>query len=82
MEIKSILNQIENECKTAAEQYPEFHSAHEGYGVLTEEYRELETEIFKRSSKRDLTLMRKEAIQVAAMAVRLIHDVIDKGNNV
>lgn len=74
--------QVESECNKAAQQYPEFHSAHEGYGVLTEEYRELETEIFKRSSLRDLALMRREAVQVAAMAVRLIHDVIDKGNNI
>ncbi len=82
MDIKTIMVQIENECLAASQQYPEFHSAHEGYGVLTEEYRELETEIFKNHQHRDLTKMRHEAIQVAAMAVRLIHDVIDRGNNV
>lgn len=82
MEIKNIMIQIQNECLAASEQYPEFHSAHEGYGVLAEEFRELEAEIFKNHHNRDLSKMRHEAIQVAAMAVRLIHDVIDKGNNI
>lgn len=82
MEIKGILTQIENEYIAASQSYPEFHSAHEGYGVLTEEYRELEIEVFKNHHNRDLSKMRHEAIQVAAMAIRLIHDVIDKGNNI
>ena len=52
-----------------------FASAHEGYGVLLEELRELETEVFKKRERRDVALMRKEALQVAAMAIRFASDV-------
>lgn len=49
-----------------------FNSPHEGYAVLLEEVYELWDEV--RKSKHDKELMRKEAIQVAAMAVRFIDE--------
>lgn len=71
-----------------------FNSMHEGIGVLLEEYRELEDEIFfgekraKKEVENDLSpeyrktkadslykeRVRKEAIQVAAMACRIIQE--------
>ena len=55
-------------------------SAHEGYAVLLEEVDELWDEVKKNPSKyahRDKD-MRKEAIQIAAMAIRFVLDVCEK----
>ena len=49
-----------------------FHSYHEGYGVILEELDELWDEIKLQSPDRGR--LRKEAIQVAAMAVRFIKE--------
>lgn len=60
------------EVERARSNYPRFASAHEGWGVLREEYKELEAEIMKKDM--DRASMRKEAIQVGAMAIRIIQD--------
>lgn len=77
---------INKELNETPEKYQRnFNSTHEGYGVLMEEVKELEDEIFfgeKRAKavragdprKRHLANVRKEAIQVAAMAVRIIQE--------
>lgn len=63
--------------RAEAKHYP-MNSAHEGYAVLLEEIRELEREVFKGGGEpRNWHAMRKEAIQCAAMCVRLIRDVIE-----
>lgn len=49
------------------------HGPHEGYAVILEELDELWTEV--RAQKQDKMLMRKEALQVAAMALRFMQDV-------
>lgn len=60
----------------------DFHSAHEGWAVLREEVDELWDEV-KKNPKTDeeraahRVRMRKEAVQVAAMAFRFIEDVCD-----
>jgi NTP pyrophosphatase (non-canonical NTP hydrolase) len=63
------------EVSTASEKWPPFNSAHEGFAVLAEEVGELWAHVRTRQSKRDLPAMRKEAIQVAAMALRFAADV-------
>ena len=62
-----------------AEKWPGFHSAHEGYAVLLEEVDELKAHVWMRPSLRDVDAMRKEAIQVAVMAIRFIQ-MLDGGN--
>lgn len=69
-------------CHEAAEELGEarmehgpMHSAHEGYAVILEELGELWDEI--KAKVQDNAKMRKEAIQVAAMALRFVEDVCD-----
>lgn len=65
------------ELRAAQEKFPPFNSAHEGYAVLDEERFELWLEVMAKQGARDLAKMRKEAIQVAAMAMRFVIDVCD-----
>lgn len=77
--LNAILAQIAAEVRQAEAKWPPMNSAHEAYGVLTEEYRELEAHVFTNQKRRDLDAMRAEAIQVAAMAVRFVRDICDGG---
>ena len=52
------------------------NSAHEGFGVIYEEFIvELGAHVWTKQKNRDLAAMRKEAIQVAAMAIRFAAEV-------
>lgn len=65
------------ELRGARRTHPQdFNSAHEGFAVLKEEVDELWDEV--RTKDRDFQQMRKEAIQVAAMAIRFVEEVCDK----
>ncbi len=77
--IDVILVEVHNEVRVASEQYPPFNSAHEGYAVLLEEVEELKAHVFTNQKHRELDAMRKEAIQVAAMAVRFVANISDAG---
>ena len=66
------------ELARAREKFPDFNSAHEGYAVLLEEMDELWDEVKGHYGPERTAKMRKEAIQVAAMALRFIQDVCDR----
>lgn len=66
------------ELEAAEENFPPMRSAHEGLAILKEEVDELWDEIKKSPKNRDPEAMRKEAIQVAAMAIRFLIDVCGK----
>jgi NTP pyrophosphatase (non-canonical NTP hydrolase) len=68
------------ELETAVKNWPPFNSAHEGYGVLAEEVDELWQHVKTNQKRRDIPKMRKEAIQVAAMALRFALEVCDERN--
>lgn len=68
-EIKS-LELVLEELYEATSKFAPFNSAHEGYAVILEELQELWEEI--RKNPQDLDLMRNEACQVAAMALRFM----------
>lgn len=58
--------------------WPTFNSAHEGFAVLKEEVDELWEHVKTNQKKRDLPAMKKEAIQIAAMALRFAHEVCNE----
>ena len=77
---KDIFDAIVAELQAATAANGDFHSAHEGYAVILEEVDELwdEVKLNPRKNPQRNAMMRKEAIQVAAMAVRFVLDVCDK----
>lgn len=67
---------VREELANAVTQHPKpYASCHEGYGIIKEEFRELEEEIFRKN--RDPAKVRKEAIQLATTAIRLVLDVVE-----
>lgn len=72
------LDDAANELLAACEEYPAFHTAHEGFAVLLEEVDELKAHVWTKQGTRDVPRMRHEAIQVAAMALRFALDVCDE----
>lgn len=62
------------EIEMATEKFPAMNSHHEGFAILKEEVDELWDWVKKKPEARDLNAMRKEAIQIAAMAIRFIAD--------
>jgi hypothetical protein len=66
---------IVNEHTGATQSWPPFNSAHEAYAVLKEEFDELWEHVMTKQKNRNLLEMRKEAIQVAAMALRFATEV-------
>jgi hypothetical protein len=71
-----VFHDIENELREAVIKYPlGFHSNHEAYGTMLEEFDELWDEIKAHKNVYEMTdKMKAEAIQVAAMAIRFILD--------
>lgn len=65
--LSEVIGAVRAECEKAGQRYGEFHSTHEGLGVLAEEIDELMEAI--RSNRR--FPIQREAIQVAAVAIRL-----------
>lgn len=76
--LDKIVAEVVEEVRTTSRKFKPFHSAHEAYGVLLEEVDELWDHVKTNQKRRDLDKMRKEAKQVAAMAMRFMHDVCDE----
>jgi NTP pyrophosphatase (non-canonical NTP hydrolase) len=74
-----LLKEIEAEVSFAREKFPPFNTAHEGYAVLLEEVDELWEHVKVKQGRRDVDKMRREAVQVAAMALRFALDICDDG---
>jgi NTP pyrophosphatase (non-canonical NTP hydrolase) len=71
-----IIKDVVREYNNASDLYPPFHNGHEAFAVLLEEVDELwEAVRIKQRDPNRNEEMRREATQVAAMAIRFIHDV-------
>lgn len=57
------------EAFDAGRRFAPFNSAHEAFAVLLEEVDELKAHVWTRQDRRNLAAMRKEALQVAAVAI-------------
>lgn len=66
----AVVHAVLSELHLSTNKYGPFHSTHEAYGVLKEEVDEL----WDACKANNLPAMQMEAIQVAAMAMRLILD--------
>ena len=75
---QAVMAEVVAEVESATATWPAMNSAHEGYGVLLEEMDELKGHVWTNQRRRDLDAMRKEAIQVAAMAIRMAAEVCDE----
>jgi NTP pyrophosphatase (non-canonical NTP hydrolase) len=64
------LREVSEELDRALRKHPKWIDAHQGFAVLAEEVHELWDEVRIREGKRRPKRLRKEAIQVAAMALR------------
>src|SRR5207245_2789125 len=70
----SLLAAVGDELHRARERYPNMASPHEGYAVIKEELDEYWEATRRKPSERDPEEMRRELIQVAAMAIRTATD--------
>lgn len=73
--VLGVLQDVGVEVAIATANWPTFNSAHEGYAILKEEVDELWQHVKTNQKRRDLSEMKKEAVQVAAMAVRFAAEV-------
>ena len=74
----SAFRDVSEELARARKAFPPMRSAHEGYAILLEEVDELKEWVWLKPEDRNTAEMRKEAVQVAAMAIRFIEDVCDE----
>jgi len=73
--LRDVIDKVEKEFNRATAEFGPFHTAHEGWAILKEEFDELWEAIkLHQSAPQRNRRIREEAIQVAAMAVRLIVD--------
>lgn len=77
-ECSQCAHDVHVELAKAMTNWPPFNSAHEGYAVLAEEMDELWAHVKTNQRRRDLSAMRKEAVQVAAMAMRFALEVCNE----
>jgi len=77
--LEEILEDIKKEFEFATNKYGSFNSLHEAYAIVLEEMNELWVEVKEAQKKPEhIKLAKKEAIQVATMAIRLIFDCCER----
>ena len=71
-----VLDEVELELRHALALHPGMRSHHEGYAIILEELDELWDEIKRKPLYRNEDALRKEALQVAAMSIRFVLDLL------
>ena len=74
--IAEVMTAVENELRSAVKAHGPMKSMHEGYAVILEEMDELWEHVRLKEKLRKKKDMREEAIQIAAMAVRFVIDLL------
>ncbi len=69
-----VFKEVEQELIWARNNYQDFQSTYEGFAILLEKIDELWEEIKQKPATLDETRLKKEAIRVAAMAIRFVED--------
>lgn len=69
---------IRQEIERSRNMHGSFNGSHEGYAVILEEVEELWAEVKKKN--RDHDAMKKECIQIAAMAIKFAEDICNPQN--
>lgn len=67
--VAGFLSQVQDEYVRARGIFPKMNAAHEGYGVIQEEFDELWELIKKKRTRKNEVKMRCECIQIAAMVM-------------
>jgi len=73
--VDRIFFEVRKELNSAMDKFPPMNSAHEGCAVIREEFEELWDEVKKSPGSVSEVGQWREAIQVAAMAIRFLHDI-------
>lgn len=70
-EQEKLLEEVRDRLAKVVARWGTFASAHEGLGVLFEEVRELEAEVFKKQESRDINRLRSEGLDVAIVGLKI-----------
>ncbi|KKN29168.1 hypothetical protein LCGC14_0846740 [marine sediment metagenome] len=72
------LSEMAQELRANRHAFPNrWTSPHQGYAIILEELDELWEEIRMKTERRSAVHMRQECIQIAAMSIRFIEDLLD-----
>jgi len=76
-----LCDEVWDEFQRACEKHPPMASHHEAYAIIREELDEYWDEVKKRPKKRDPVNLRLEPVQTAAMCIRALNDLYDRGTH-
>jgi hypothetical protein len=83
MTIYNLTLEVGKELERAMTLFEPMHSPHEALGVIQEEFDEFKDEVYAfnptKPGRDNRPRQREELIQLAAMALRAVHDTIDHG---
>lgn len=68
------------ELRKARQKFPTMASAHEGLAIIAEEFDELKALVWQKQSERDYAAMRKETIQLGAMVLAFLREIVEPEN--
>ena len=68
------------ELDKARKKFAPMHSAHEGYAVIAEEFEELWEIVKQKQTARDYVALRKETVQLGAMVLAFLIEIVDTEN--
>ena len=69
-----------NELERARIKFAKMASAHEGYVIIAEEFDELWDIVKQKQTQRDYAALRKETVQLGAMVLAFLVEIVDEGN--